>query len=353
MYLPRWAATGSVTKYSKLEKSMSYVITNSRGQVIAVVPPGTVNTSATSLSLVGQGVTDYGTDEIENYVHLCENFAAPAAPTIPILGQLWYDSSTDKMKVWNSGNAWANLASEAYVEAQKASPAFTGTPTAPTAAANVSTTQIATTAFVQAQKDSPAFTGTPTAPTANVGTSSTQIATTAFVSAAVVASVGNISGSLGTMASQNANAVAITGGTISGVTLSGSTLTGITTLAIAVGGTGATTASGARASLGLGTISTQNANNVSITGGSISALASAIAVVDGGTGATNAASARTNLGAAAAATVISAGSGLSGGGDLSTNRTISIASNSNGFGTRYISTSTPSGGSNGDIWYQI
>jgi hypothetical protein len=62
--------------------------------------------------------------------------------------------------------------------------ALTGTPTAPTADAATNTTQIATTAFVQAQKASPALTGTPTAPTADAATDTTQIATTAFVQAA-------------------------------------------------------------------------------------------------------------------------------------------------------------------------
>ncbi len=45
--------------------------------------------------------------------------------------------------------------------------------------------------------------------------------------------------------------------------------------------------------------------------------------------------------------------GLTGGGDLSANRTISIASNSMGFGIRTVSTSDPSGGSNGDIWLKV
>ena len=56
---------------------------------------------------------------------------------------------------------------------------------------------------------SPAFTGIPTAPTAAPATNTTQIATTAFVTAAT--------GTLGTMSTQNANAVAITGGTITGI----------------------------------------------------------------------------------------------------------------------------------------
>lgn len=72
-------------------------------------------------------------------------------------------------------------------KAPLASPALTGTPTAPTASAGTSTTQLATTAFVttadnlKANIASPTFTGVPAAPTASAGTNTTQIATTAFV----------------------------------------------------------------------------------------------------------------------------------------------------------------------------
>jgi hypothetical protein len=75
---------------------------------------------------------------------------------------------------------------------------------------------------------------------------------------------------------------------------------------------------------GLGTMSTQNASSVAITGGSVTGITD-LTVLDGGTGASDASGARTNLGAAASATTISAGTGLSGGGDLSANRTLAIA----------------------------
>ena len=74
-----------------------------------------------------------------------------------------------------------------------------------------------------------------------------------------------------------------------------SSLTLTTALAVAQGGTGATTASGARTNLGLGTIATQAANAVSITGGSITGITD-LAIADGGTAASTAANARTNLG---------------------------------------------------------
>ena len=68
---------------------------------------------------------------------------------------------------------------------------------------------------------SPSFTGTPTAPTAAGGTNTTQIATTAFVTSVV--------NTLGTMATQNANAVNITGGTLTGMTnVAGGTHSGTT-----------------------------------------------------------------------------------------------------------------------------
>jgi hypothetical protein len=154
-------------------------------------------------------------------------------------------------------------------------------------------------------------------------------------------------GGLGTMSTQNANNVIITGGSISGivdlsisdggtgsstasgarsnlglgtiatqnasgVTITGGTITGITDITVADGGTGSSTASGARYNLGLGTLSTQDSNNINISGGSISGIID-LAVADGGTGASSAAGARTNLGLGTMATQNASGVVITGG----------------------------------------
>jgi hypothetical protein len=94
----------------------------------------------------------------------------------------------------------------------------------------------------------------------------------------------------------------VIGAAASGANSDITSLSGLTTpLSIAQGGTDASTASGARTNLGLGTMATQNANSVSISGGTISGITD-LAVADGGTGASDAATARTNLGLGTMAT---------------------------------------------------
>lgn len=81
-------------------------------------------------------------------------------------------SGTSRMAIGGPANKYASLNLE-----------NAGVVSATTPVSGTNTTQLATTEFVQAQKVSPALTGTPTAPTAAEGTNTTQIATTAFVQA--------------------------------------------------------------------------------------------------------------------------------------------------------------------------
>jgi hypothetical protein len=89
----------------------------------------------------------------------------------------------------------------------------------------------------KADSDSPTFTGTPAAPTATAGTNSTQIASTAFVTTAITAQ------GLGTIATQDSDSVAVTGGTASGLTITSSTVEGHTVGSNATGTKTVSTAS--------------------------------------------------------------------------------------------------------------
>lgn len=84
---------------------------------------------------------------------------------------------------------FTNIAVAVATKADLANPTLTGVPSAPTASAGTSTTQIATTAFVTdavaTGKVNTALTGVPTAPTAAVNTNTTQVATTAFTVAQI------------------------------------------------------------------------------------------------------------------------------------------------------------------------
>lgn len=224
-------------------------------------------------------------------------------------------------------------------KAPLASPALTGTPSAPTAVSGTNSTQIATTAFVQqatvafgpgdmlkstydADNDgkvdaaemadaapwagitgkptsfppathahavgevtglqaaldakaplaSPALTGTPTAPTALLGTTTTQLATTAFVAAAIGALIDAAPGAMDTLnelaaaLGDDPSFAATVTNALAGKLASASNLSDLPNKATS------------RTNLGLGSLATQAASSVAITGGTIDGIA-----LDGGT----------------------------------------------------------------------
>jgi hypothetical protein len=87
---------------------MAYNIVKSDGTPLATINDGQTNSTATSLTLVGKNFAGYGTFLNENFVKLLENFASANEPANPKAGQVWYQTSTKILQVYN-GSAWKSI----------------------------------------------------------------------------------------------------------------------------------------------------------------------------------------------------------------------------------------------------
>ncbi len=82
---------------------MAYTINKTDGTVVATITDGTVDTS-TTLSLFGKSYSGFGEALNENLVKLLENAASTSAPTAPLKGELWFDTSTNQIKVYDGSD---------------------------------------------------------------------------------------------------------------------------------------------------------------------------------------------------------------------------------------------------------
>jgi len=82
---------------------MAYTINKSNGTVVATVQDGTINTT-TSLSLIGRNYQGYGETVNENLVRLLENSASSSSPASPITGELWYDTASSTLKIFDGSD---------------------------------------------------------------------------------------------------------------------------------------------------------------------------------------------------------------------------------------------------------
>ena len=100
---------------------MSYTVTTTDGTTLATLADGTVNTTSTSLTLIGKNYAGYGIFLNENYIKLLENFKNSSAPSAPLTGQLWYDSTNSVLRVY-TGTLWKPVSSSASGGSSPATP---------------------------------------------------------------------------------------------------------------------------------------------------------------------------------------------------------------------------------------
>jgi hypothetical protein len=87
---------------------MSYTINKTDGTILTTVEDGTLDTT-TDLRLIGKNYSNFGEIFNENLIALLENFANSTAPTKPLRGQLWYDTSNSRLNVFD-GSIFKSLA---------------------------------------------------------------------------------------------------------------------------------------------------------------------------------------------------------------------------------------------------
>ena len=79
---------------------MAYTINKTDGTVVTTITDGTVD-NTTSLQLFGKSYSGFGEALNENLVKLLENAASTAAPSAPLKGELWFDTTTNQIKVYD------------------------------------------------------------------------------------------------------------------------------------------------------------------------------------------------------------------------------------------------------------
>jgi len=87
---------------------MSYTINKTDGTILTVVEDGTLDTT-TDLRLIGKNFSNFGEVFNENLIALLENFANGSAPTQPLTGELWYDTTNSRLNVFD-GSIFKSLA---------------------------------------------------------------------------------------------------------------------------------------------------------------------------------------------------------------------------------------------------
>lgn len=80
---------------------MSYKLNKTDGSLLVELQDGVIDTTSSDVTLVGRNYKGFGEYINENFIKLTESFASTSAPENAIAGQLWYDTSDQRLKIYN------------------------------------------------------------------------------------------------------------------------------------------------------------------------------------------------------------------------------------------------------------
>jgi len=80
---------------------MSYKLNKTDDSLLVELQDGVIDTTSSDLTLVGRNYKGFGEYINENFIKLTESFASTSSPENAIAGQLWYDTSDQRLKIYN------------------------------------------------------------------------------------------------------------------------------------------------------------------------------------------------------------------------------------------------------------
>lgn len=84
---------------------MVYNVTKYDGSPLVSVPDGSLDTTSSSITLIGKNSVNFGLPLNENFISMMQHFANTSPPPKPLQGQIWFDTVSSSLKIWD-GYRW-------------------------------------------------------------------------------------------------------------------------------------------------------------------------------------------------------------------------------------------------------